>query len=118
VKEKRFNTEGTETTEDPEKNFAAKSERQKILQELLAGIGEDGFGVELHAFDFVAAVTESHDDAVVGFGRDRELARERFALNDQRMVARGGEGIRKLAENILVVVMNLARFAEKVSERG
>src|SRR5260370_13843768 len=27
------------------------------------------------------------------------------------MVARGGEGIWKLAENILVVVMNLARFA-------
>jgi hypothetical protein len=67
VTEKRFNTEGTETTE---KNFAPKLERQKILQELLAGIGQDGFGVELNAFDFVAAVAEGHDDSVVGFGGD------------------------------------------------
>jgi len=57
--------------------------------------------VELHALRFVAAVTEGHDDAVVGLGGDRELARERFALNDQRMVARGGEGIRQLAEMFL-----------------
>jgi len=89
----------------------AALEGEKVLEKLFAGISEDGFGVELHAFDFVAAVTEGHDDAVVGLGGDRELARERFALNDQRMVARGGEGIRQLAENILAVVMDLARFA-------
>ena len=58
------------TISSTEKNFAAKSERQEILQELLAGFGEDGFGMELHAFDFVAAVTEGHDDAVVGLGGD------------------------------------------------
>jgi hypothetical protein len=71
VKEKRLNTEGTETAEITEKNFDAKSESKKILEELFAGIGQDGFGVKLDAFDFVAAVTEAHDDAVVGLGGDR-----------------------------------------------
>jgi hypothetical protein len=78
---------------------------------LLAGIGEDGFGVELDAFDFVATMAEAHDDAVVSLGGDGEFAGQGFFLDDQGMVARCGEGIGKLAENIFVVVMNLARFA-------
>jgi len=67
--------------------------------------------VELDAFDFVAAVAEAHDDAVVGFGGDGEFAGQRFFFDDQGMVARGGEGIGQLAEYILVVVMDLAGFA-------
>ena len=47
---------------------------EEIFQELLAGFGEDGFGVKLNAFDFVAAVTEAHDDAVIGLGSDGQLA--------------------------------------------
>src|SRR5260370_2376748 len=90
---------------------AATLQGRAILEELLARIGEDGFGMELHAFDFVAAVTKAHDDAVVGFGGDGQLARQRFFLDDQGMVARGGEGIRQVAENISAVVMDLARFA-------
>src|SRR5258708_20873884 len=74
---------------------------------------EDRFGVELDAFDFVAAVAEAHDDAVVGLGGDGQLAGQGFFLDDKGMVARGGEGIGKLAENIFVVVVNLARFAMK-----
>jgi len=69
--------------------------------------------VELDAFDFVAAVTEGHDDAVIGLGGDDEFARQGFFLDDQGMVARGSEGIRQLAEDILAVVMDLARFAMK-----
>ena len=112
---KRFNTEDAETTD---KNLVLKSERQKILQELLAGIGEDGFGMELHAFDFVAAVAEAHDDAVVGFGGDGKLARQRFFFDDQGMVTRGREGIGKLAKNILAVMMNLAGFSVKKFRRA
>ena len=60
------------------KAFTANSgrglQRQEILEELLAGIGEDGFGVELHAFNFVTAVTQTHDDAAVSLGRDRKFA--------------------------------------------
>src|SRR5882762_4765444 len=84
---------------------------QEILEELLAGFGENGFGVELDAFDFVAAVAEGHVDAVIGLGGDDEFKRQGFFLDDQGMVARGGEGIRQLAENIFAVVMDLARFA-------
>jgi hypothetical protein len=40
------------------------------LQQLFAGRGEDGFGVELDAFDFVAAVAEAHDGAISGFSGD------------------------------------------------
>ena len=81
------------------------------MQELLAGFGEDGFGVELDAFDFVAAVTKAHDDAVVGFGGDGEFAGQRFPFDNERMIARGGERVGKLTENIFAVVMDLARLA-------
>jgi len=67
--------------------------------------------VELHAFDLVVAVTKAHDDAIIGFGGDGELPRQRFPFNDQRVVARGGERIGQLAENVLTVVMNLAGLA-------
>ena len=86
---------------------------EEILQELLAGLGEDGFGVELHAFEFVAAVAHTHDGAVVGFSGDSEFSREGFALDDERVVARGGEGVGELAENGFSIVMNLAGFAVK-----
>src|SRR5258708_39808310 len=58
-------------------------------------------------------MAEAHDDAVVSFGGDGQLARQGFFFDDEGMVARGGEGIGKLAENIFVVVVNLARFAMK-----
>ena len=86
-------------------------QREKILQELLAGVGEDGFGVELDAFDGVLAVAETHDDSVIGLSGDRKAARKSAAFDDQRMVARGGEGVRELAKDIFVVVMDLAGFA-------
>jgi hypothetical protein len=38
---------------------------QEVLDERFAVVGEDGFGVELHAFDGQSAMTEAHDDAVV-----------------------------------------------------
>src|SRR5437773_11105014 len=69
--------------------------------------------MELHAFDFVAAVTEAHDDAVVGLGSDCQFARQGFFFDDERVVARRGEGIRQLAENTLAIVMDLAGFAVK-----
>jgi hypothetical protein len=102
-----------------EKNFTQRarrtqrSQREEILEELLTGGREDGFRVKLDAFEFVAAVAEAHDDAVVSFGGDGEFARERFALDDERMVARGSERLRQLAENILAVVMDFAGFSVK-----
>src|SRR5437588_12642804 len=82
-----------------------------MLEELFARVGEDGFGVELHAFDLVAAVTEAHDDAIVGFSGDGELAGQRFSFDDERVVAGRGERVGQLAVNILAVVMDFAGFA-------
>ncbi len=93
--------------------FTSRLQRQEVLEELFAGIGEDGFGVELDAFDFVATMAETHDDAVVSLGRDGELARQGFFLDDEGMVARRGERVGQLAENVFMVVMNLAGFAVK-----
>ena len=67
--------------------------------------------MELDAFNCVAPVTEAHDDAVVGLGGDHKLTRQGFFLDDERVIARGGERIGQLAENIFSVVMNLAGFA-------
>ena len=58
-------------------------QRQEVLEELFAGIGEDGLGMELDALDSVAAVTKAHDDAVVGLRGDRQFARQGFFLDDQ-----------------------------------
>jgi hypothetical protein len=92
---------------------ASPLQGEKIGEELLAGFGEHGFGVELDPFDFVAAVAQTHDDAVIGFRGDGEFARKRFALHDERMIARRREGIRQLAENVFAVVLDLTGFAVK-----
>lgn len=91
----------------------APLQRKKVLQKLLAGFCEDGFGVELHALDFVLAVPEAHDNAVVGFCSDGKLAGQGFSFNDERVIAGGGEGVWKFAEDIFAVVMDLAGFAVK-----
>ena len=72
--------------------------------------------MELDAFEFGAAMANAHDDAVVGFGSDSELARHGFAFNDQRMIARCGERVGEFAEDAFGVVMDGAGFA--VEELG
>ena|SRR5215467_3159178 len=74
-------------------------------------MGEDGFGVELDAFDFVSAVAQAHDDAVVGFRSDGKLAGQGFPFDNERVIARSGERVGKLAKNIFAVVMDLTGFA-------
>ena len=39
---------------------------QEIRQQLFSGFSEDGFGVELHAFDLLLLVAEAHDESVGG----------------------------------------------------
>src|ERR1700731_827838 len=85
-------------------------QHEEILQELHPNVGEDRFGVELHAFDEEFAVAETHDDAI-GFRGNFELIRKRFFLDDERVIARGGEILRQIFENCLVVVVDAAGFA-------
>ena len=67
--------------------------------------------MELDAFDFVAAVAEAHNDAVVGFSSDEELTRQGFSFDDERVIACGGKRVRQFAENGFPIVMDLAGFA-------
>src|SRR4029077_870468 len=76
-------------------NFNLQSE--EVFEEAEAGAGEDRLGMELDAFDAEFAVAKSHDCAVGGFGGNFQRARERFALDDQRMIARGLKILREAA---------------------
>ena len=67
--------------------------------------------MELDALDLVAAMAQAHDDAVVGFGGDGQLAGKRFPLDDERMIARGREGLGEFAEDILSIMMNFTGFS-------
>ena len=57
----------------------------------VAMLGEDRFGVELHALERRScrqlAVAHAHDLAVLVRRRDLELARQRLALDRERVVA-------------------------------
>ena len=90
-----------------------KSESQEVLKQLLAGSGENRFGVELYAFEFVAAMAEAHDDAIVSLRGDGKFAWKRFAFDDERVIARGNKGLGQFAEDTFAVVMDFAGFAVK-----
>lgn len=69
--------------------------------------------MKLDAFEFCAAVPDAHDDAVVGFGGDGELPGQGFAVDDEGVVARCGEGVGEFAEDAFGVVMDGTGFAVK-----
>src|SRR5262249_44807772 len=94
-------------------NSTLTSERKKILKQLLAGLSEHRLRMELDAFQFAAPVADAHDDAVIGFRGDGEFARQRLALDNQRMITGSGEGIRQLAKHALCVVMDAAGLPVK-----
>src|SRR5215207_889965 len=77
-----------------------RSEFQKVGQQALALGGEDGLGVELHALNLKAAVAQAHDDAVGRRGRDFEAVGQTLALDDERVVARGGEAVFEPLEDL------------------
>ena len=86
---------------------------EEILNQALAVVGEDGLGVELHAFDGEGLVAEAHDGAGVGrvgaggdAGGDLELVGDGVFADDERVVARAGHGLREVAEDGAVVVLD------------
>ena len=50
-------------------------------------LGQDAFGVKLHAFNVQTGVFDTHDFAVIGPGRDLQAGRASGALDRQRVVA-------------------------------
>src|SRR6059036_2024689 len=73
--------------------------------------------MELDALDRVEAVPHGHDLAVVGRRAHLELLRQRFSLNRERMVAPGGDGIRKPFEDRAAIVSDETRLAVEDSRR-
>src|SRR5438128_12529860 len=73
--------------------------------------------MELDALDRVEAVPHGHDLAVVGRRAHLELLRQRFSLNRERMVAPGGDGIRKPFEDRAAIVSDETRLAVEDSSR-
>src|SRR4029077_14153540 len=67
--------------------------------------------MELHSFNAKFTMPKAHDCAVVGFGGYFELARERFALDYQRMIARPLKFLRQAAKNGFAVVRDTAGLA-------
>src|SRR5256884_763968 len=97
----------------------AQLQRQEIREELLAGVGEDRFRVELNAFDLVAAVAQAPDNAGIGFRGDRELARQRLPFPNERGIAGGRERGGQRGEEIFPLLMNLGGFPlENVRSAG
>ncbi len=99
--------------------FAASgSLSQEVGDEALAVVGKDGFGVELDAFDGEGLVAEAHDGAGVGGAGargdargDLELFGDGVLADDERVVAGAGHGLREVAEDAAVVVLDGRGFA-------
>ena len=72
---------------------AFTSWREKLASSCVPVLGQDGFRVELHALDRQRLVAHAHDLAVVGPGGDFEAIRQGFALDHQRVIARGVNGL-------------------------
>src|SRR5581483_3650038 len=83
---------------------------EEILQERLARLGQDGFGMELDPFHRKGLMTDPHDLPILAGRGDLETIGDRFFFNDQRVVAGGSERIGKPLEYAFAVVGDLAGF--------
>src|SRR5207248_5796717 len=59
---------------------------QKIRQQLVAMLGQDGLGMALHAGERMLPVPQSHDRAILRPAGDLEVARQGVALHDQSLM--------------------------------
>src|SRR5215467_3764115 len=69
----------------------SRGDVEEVPQDQMPLLGGDALRMELNAMHGKAAVRDPHDQAVVGFGGHRKLARQARALDHQRVVARGLE---------------------------
>ena len=76
-----------------------ESALEEILQQGVAVLREDRFGVKLHALDIVFPVAHAHDFAVVRPRRHFQAGRQRGAFDRQRVVADHCEGAGDVLED-------------------
>src|ERR1700757_1616343 len=91
-----------------EKSVRPTSQGEEVSDELLSLVGEDAFGVELHAFHGILAVAETHDHlvpiALGGVRADFEFGWELVFGNDQGVIPGGGHGRGDALKNGAAVV--------------
>src|SRR5271154_1830151 len=73
------------------RSIPGRGKLEKILQHAMAVLGGDALGMELHAVHRQPRVRKPHDQAAVGIGGHRQVARQAFALDHERVVARRQE---------------------------
>src|SRR6266446_7828852 len=78
----------------------------EVAEDLLAFLGEDRLGMELHSVCRMLGVAKPHHDAVVSPGRDHQLGRHAGALDDQGVISRRFEGLADPGQHARVVVMD------------
>src|ERR1700734_841320 len=88
-----------------------RSEVEEVLQDQVAVLGGDAFGVELDAVHRQGAMLKGHDQAVRRLRGDREIAGHRGAIDHQGMVTRRLEWAVDAAEHALALVAHLGELA-------
>src|SRR3954451_14572461 len=88
-----------------------RGEFEKVLKHQMAVLGGDAFRMELQAVHRPRFVGEPHDEAVVGFRRDAEVARHGLPLDHQRMIARRLERPVDAAEHARALMAHLGELA-------
>src|SRR5690348_1636129 len=84
---------------------------KKVFQEQMTVLGGDAFRMKLHAVDRHLPMGEPHHQTVVGFGGHFKLARQRLALDHQRMIARGFEWRVDAAKDAAAIVLDFGKLA-------
>src|SRR5262245_38183164 len=73
--------------------FSRNLQFQKIAEQSLARRSHYRFGVKLHALADEFAMPQPHHQPVRGRGGDFQHRRDAGAVDDQRVIAGGGEGV-------------------------
>ena len=80
---------------------------EKIGEQIMTPIGENGLRVKLHALDGQALVPHAHDFPVVCPRGYFEAVGHAFALDHQRMISRCTEGVGHAAEHTHTGVLDI-----------
>jgi hypothetical protein len=67
--------------------------------------------MKLHSFDFLLAMTQSHDHTIPGFGRYLQARGQALPFDDKRMIATGCKGRLEPPKDRLAVMNNLRTLA-------
>lgn len=91
------------------------SDLQKAFQDRRAAVGQEAFGMELHAEKGKTFVADTHyfPGSVRGSapGVDDKFITERVGLDHKAVISRGRERIGQVAEQVLIIVMDLVGLA-------